>query len=341
MVRAVRERGVVSIWVWAFGYFAAYAPYSLLTKALSDGRLGPKIPGNMILPLSTLSSFIVAIIFLFATGWWRSATTFVVGGLKIPRPTKWTALSGLCGATILTTTTLAYTFEGVSIVFMMLMMRGGVLIMAPLVDALSKRKVRTASWVALGLTLLSLVVAMAGRVDGARISLVAGLNVAAYLGAYFVRLQFMSRLAKSDSADATRRYFVEEQLVSTPAAFAALGVLAAIGTGPALGQIREGFTTLPFTSMWPWAVLIGVLSQGVGVFGALVLLDKSENSFSVPVNRASSVLAGVVATLGLQLIWSGPSLELSEGLGAALVIAAIVVLSVPAFNRKKPAMPTT
>ena len=340
MVRAVRERGVASIWVWAFGYFAAYAPYSLLTKALSDGLLGPKVPGNMILPLSTFASFIVALMFLFATGWWRSATKVMVGGLALPRPTRWTALSGLCGATILTTTTLAYTLEGVSIVFMMLLMRGGVLIMAPLVDALSRRAVRTASWVALGLTLLSLLVAMAGRVEGARISLVASLNVAAYLGAYFVRLQFMSRLAKSDSADATRRYFVEEQLVSTPAAFVALGVLAMIGSGHALGEIREGFTTLPFTSMWPWAVLIGILSQAVGVFGALVLLDKSENSFSVPVNRASSVLAGVVATLGLQLIWSGPPLELSEGLGAALVIAAIVVLSVPAFNPKKPAMPT-
>jgi len=339
-VRAVRERGVVSIWVWAFGYFATYAPYSLLTKALSDGRLGPKVPGNMILPLSTFASFIVALVFLFATGWWRSATPFKLGTLTLPRPTRWTALSGLCGATILTTTTLAYTLEGVSIVFMMLLMRGGVLIMAPLVDALSRRKVRTASWVALGLTLLSLVVAMAGRVDGARISLMAGLNVAAYLGAYFVRLQFMSRLAKSESADANRRYFVEEQLVSTPAAFAALGVLAMIGSGRELGEIRAGFTTLPFTSMWPWAVLIGVLSQGVGVFGALVLLDKSENSFSVPVNRASSVLAGVVATLGLQLLWSGPPLALSEGLGAALVIAAIVVLSVPAFNPQKPAMPT-
>ena len=330
----MRERGAVSIWVWAFGYFAAYAPYSLLTKALSDGRLGARVTGNMILPVSTFTSFIAAMVFLVATGWWRSATKMNVGGLTLPTPTRWTALSGLCGATILTTTTLAYTFEGVSIVFMMLLMRGGVLIMAPLVDSISKRKVRPASWVALGLTLLSLVVAMVGRVDGARISLIAGLNVLAYLGAYFVRLQFMSRLAKSDSNDATRRYFVEEQLVSTPAAFAALALLALIGSGRSLLEIRDGFTALPFTSMWPWAVLIGVLSQGTGIFGALVLLDKSENSFSVPVNRASSVIAGVVATLSIHWLWGGPALELSEGIGAALVMVAIVVLSLPALNPK-------
>lgn len=334
-VPPVRERGAVSIWVWAFGYFATYAPYSLLTKAVSDGLLGPKVPGNMILPLSTLSSVVVAFVFLFATGWWRSATRWRLGGHDWPRPTRWTALSGLCGATILTTTTLAYTFEGVSIVFMMLLMRGGVLIMAPLVDAISRRTVRLESWVALGLTMLSLLVAMVGRVDGARISVVAAVNVAAYLGAYFVRLQFMSRLAKSDSVDATRRYFVEEQLVSTPVAFAALGVLALIGGPGRLGQIREGFTTLPFDSMWPWAVLIGVLSQGVGVFGALVLLDKRENSFSVPVNRASSVLAGVVATLTLWLVWHGPALDLAEGIAAALVVLAIVMLSLPTLKAKK------
>ncbi len=332
----MQQRRAVSIWVWAFGYFAAYAPYSMLTKALSDGRLGPKVPGNMILPISTFSSFIAAIVFLFATGWWRSATPFVIGGLTLPRPTLFTTLSGLCGATILTTTTLAYTFDGVSIVFMMLLMRGGVLIMAPIVDAISKRRVRAASWVALGLTLMSLLVAVVGRDTGPRISLIAGLNVAAYLGAYFVRLQFMSKLAKSDSADATQRYFVEEQLVSTPAAFGALVLLAVIGAGHALNEIREGFTSLPFTSMWPWAVLIGVLSQGTGIFGALVLLDKSENSFSVPVNRASSVIAGVVATLTLHFAWGGPPLDISEGIGAGLVMLAIVILSINTGKPKKP-----
>ena len=54
----------VSIWWWAFGYFAAYAPYSALTKALSDGKLGAKVPGNTILPLSTFASFLAMVLFL-------------------------------------------------------------------------------------------------------------------------------------------------------------------------------------------------------------------------------------------------------------------------------------
>jgi hypothetical protein len=332
------ERKGPSIWLWAFGYFAAYAPYSALTKALSDGQLGDKVNGNRILPVSTTASFIAMVIFVFATGWWRKASLQKVGSLQVPTPTRWTALSGLCGATILTTTTLAYTIPGVSIVFMMLLMRGGVLAMAPVVDALSGRKVRWYSWVALALTLVSLAVASIGKSDFG-ISGLAMLNVGLYLAAYFVRLRFMSRLAKSDSPDVTKRYFVEEQFVSTPAALIALGIFAAVGTG-GFDEFRRGFTEFPWSSQAGWGVLIGVLSQGTGIFGALVLLDKSENSFSVPVNRASSVLAGVLATLVMSGLGLGKSLDVREGVGAAIVIGAILVLSLAPMmeaRKKQPA----
>lgn len=51
------------------------------------------------------------------------------------------------------------TAEGVSIVLMMLRMRGGVLAIAPMIDRLTGRKATALNWVALGLTLSSLRVA--------------------------------------------------------------------------------------------------------------------------------------------------------------------------------------
>lgn len=326
----------ISIWWWAFGYFAAYVPYSALTKVLSDGRLGPPVAGLSILPLSTFASMLAMVVFLYATGWWRSATRKQLGSFSMPVPTRWTALSGLCGATILTTTTLAYTIEGTSIVFMMLLLRGGMLAMAPIVDAISGRKVQVISWVATALTLGSLLVTLVGRDESFALPTVAIIDVGAYLLAYFIRLRFMSKLAKSDDVEVTRRYFVEEQLVSTPAAFAALVVLALVGGGP-FDAIRVGFTELPFSAQAIWPPLIGILSQGTGVFGALVLLDKSENTYSVPVNRASSLLAGVVATLTLFALGVGKGLDWREAVGAGLVISAIGVLSVPALLKKKKA----
>jgi drug/metabolite transporter (DMT)-like permease len=180
------------------------------------------------------------------------------------------------------------------------------------------------------LTITSLGVAAIGRLT-LSLTWAAATNIALYLGAYFVRLRLMSRLAKSDDHAAGWRYFVEEQLVSTPAAFVGLAILAWSG----VADFREGFTDVPRGPQWPWAAIIGILSQGTGVFGALVLLDKAENTFSVPVNRASSVLAGVVASLFLWSALAGPPIPVRELLAAALVVIAIVVLTLPDSKKRR------
>ncbi len=315
-----------AIWVWALGYFACYAPYSALTKALSSGKLaeGHAVTGFEILPFSTLASLLGMVVFMAATGWWRSASRRVVLGVSVPVPTRWTLLSGVCTAAIIATTTLSYSFAGTSIVFMMLLMRGGVLVIAPIVDALSKRPVRWTSWLALGLSLAAVVAASARRED-LRVTALAAADVSIYLVGYFVRLRFMSHLAKG-SPEANRRYFVEEQMVATPVVVVALALAAWLGDGPIFSELRTGFTALPAGAA-PLVIVIGVLSQGTGVFGALILLDPRENSFCIPVNRASSILAGVLATTSLWLWLGGAAVSGRELFGAGLVTAAIAVLA--------------
>lgn len=329
-----------SIWWWAFGYFACYAPYSALAKAISKGILPggqAAVDGFELLPSTLLASLFGMATFLLATGWWRHATRHRVGGWSIPGPTRFTFVSGLTTAAIVATTTLAYTFEGVSIVFMMLLMRGGVLIIAPVVDGLSGRKVRWFSWVALGLSLAALLVAFQGD-SGFAIKLVAALDVGLYLLSYLIRLRLMSWKAKSEDPNDSLRFFVEEQLVATPALLVALLLAAAIGTGEILGAIRAGFTTFWTTSgVVPYALAVGLLSQGTGIFGGLILLDKRENTFCVPVNRSSSVLAGIVASF-LLFFWLGNALPgANEFLGAGLIIAALMFLSIPPMLARKPA----
>ena len=320
-----------SIWWFAFGYFAAYVPYSALAKALSEGLLGyPAVPGTALLPVANIVSMIGMFLFISALRWWRFAGTRAFGPLKLPWPNRWTFLSGLGTATVIVTTTLAYTFgKSVSIVFMMLLMRGGVLVIAPLVDAWSGRKVGPRSWGALALSLASLFVAFAGR-PSFGLHFGAVLDVVLYLGAYFVRLRLMSRLAKSDDPDLSRRYFVEEQMVATPVVVAALLVAAAVGPETVSGPLRMGLTALGAPAVWAFTALVGLLSQLTGIFGGLVLLDRRENTYCVPVNRASSMLAGLGATVALWLYTGEKAPDLHEVVGAGLVIAAIVVLSWPA-----------
>ncbi|WP_223748711.1 hypothetical protein VZQ01_41885 [Myxococcus faecalis] len=286
------------------------------------------IVGFTLLPVSAATSMVGMFVFLSLKRWWRFAAHRQVLGLRVPAPGAWTFLSGMCSAAIIGTTTLAYTLEGTSIVFMMLLMRGGVLVLAPIVDVLSRRHVRWPSWVALGLSFAAVLVA-SGKDARATLTWVAALDVGVYLLSYFIRLRAMSRLAKSEDKSLSIRYFVEEQMVATPFLVLVLGLVAVWGgAGPAL-DIREGFTGMFARGRLLEEMLVGLLSQGTGIFGGLILLDARENAFSVPVNRASSVLAGVVATLGLSL-WLGlPGVGPRELLGAALVMVAMTVLAVP------------
>ena len=327
----VKRIGTYSIWLFAFGYFASYVPYSALTKALSLGALpdmAAGLPGFALLPTTALASMLGMYAYLGLSGGFAYAGRRSVRGVQVPWPSTWTFLSGLCTAGIIATTTLAYTFDGTSIVFMMLLMRGGVLVLAPLVDAVSGRRVSWPSRVALGLSLAALVVATAPGAD-MRLSVAAGVDVAVYLASYFVRLRFMSRLAKSGVAGARQRYFVEEQMVATPALVALLAAWAALGSGGAAGQLREGFLEMFSRPTLVVELGVGLLSQGTGIFGGLILLDPRENTFTVPVNRASSVLAGVGATVLLSM-WLGlRGVGLRDLCGAVLMTVAVGVLAVP------------
>jgi hypothetical protein len=325
----------MSIWWFAFGYFACYVPYSALTKALSDGALAglPRVAGLAILPVTNLASMVGMVTFISAVGWWKHAGRARVGGVSFPCPNRYTFVSGLATATVIATTTLAYTFHGVSIVLMMLLLRGGVLVLAPIVDLMSGRRVRWFSWAALALSLAALLVTFLAHA-GFAITAYAALDVICYVGAYFIRLRFMSRLAKAEDANASKRYFVEEQMVASPALVLLLALAALFGPHALAEPLRLGFTALPAPVVGV-LLLIGLLSQGTGVFGGLVLLDKRENSFCVPVNRASSLLAGTCAAFVVAALWHGKVPPWDQLVGAALLITAILVLSVPGVLAKR------
>lgn len=303
-------------------------PFTALTKALSSGLVPgqPAIDGAAILPASTVASVVVTFVFLFSSGWWRDAGRVQLGGLSLPAPSRWTALSGACTALILVTATLSYTFEGVSIVFAMLLMRGGVLAIAPVVDLLSHKRPRPAAWVALALCGVALIVA-SSEVEGFGLSPAAALDIGLYLVAYFVRLRLIDRLGKASDPAVTRRYFAEEQLVVAPFTLLILGLLALWGEGSLMGHLREGFTGGVTGLALGLALLVGVFSQGTGIFGTLIFLDPRESSFAVPVNRSASVLAGVVATAILALALGADYPSARELIGAGLVVLAVAILS--------------
>lgn len=308
----------------AFAYFGCYVPYSAITKALTSAHIAgdATVTGLTLLPVMTIASTLAMVATITALGWWRYARG--VDGKGWPRPNRWTLLSGLATTMILVTTTLAYTFDGVSLAFVMLVMRGGVLVIAPVIDLMTGRRIRWFSWVALGLSLVSLANTLLTRVGD--VPLLCALDLGCYLLGYVIRLRLMAKLGKSEDPSVRRRYFVEEQMVAAPAAVVVLVVLAVVGPPSIHAPLRHGFFDLWHHSTAWWATAAGIFSQGTGVFGGLMLLDASEATYCVPLNRAMSILGGVVAASVLAFWFGIKAPSVGELIGAGLLVSAIVML---------------
>jgi protein-tyrosine-phosphatase len=323
-------RGQWQIWLLALGYFAFYVPYSALTKALSLGVLpgmrGP-ISGFVLLPATAVATTAVLLVLVTAAGGWRYLDRRRILGLGVPVVRSRMLISGVATAIIIGTTTLNYTFVGISILFALLLMRGGVLILAPLVDAALGRRVDAASWLALVLCFVALGIAFA-EVGGYQMTLIAGLNIAAYLIGYSIRIPNMTDLAKTDDPRPNRRYFNEETVVAALALTGVPALVALFGRGSIPLELRAGFTTFFASPLVFPALVIGVLYGCLYVFGTGIYLDRRENTYGIPLNRCSSLLSGVVASFGLTWLlgWKPPSgYQLA---GAVIILSALAILMV-------------
>ena len=317
----------LSIWALGFGYFVFYTPYSGLTKALSNGLLsgmpGP-LSGFELLPVSALATVAGIYGFITVMRWWGYATHRRVFGLSIPVPTRSTFLSGLCMATIIGATTLAFSISGASILFVLVLLRGGVLIIGPIVDATRARRVRWFSWSAMAVSLGSVIVVLAD-VRNYELRLVAVLDVAAYLAAYFVRFQIMTRLAKTNDRDVTLRYFVEEQMVATPLLATALAIMAAFG--PRAMEFRAGFFDIWRTGSAVPVILVGVFYAALMLCTTFIFLDRRENTFCIPMHCGASMMSGVVASGVLAYLYHQSPPSSAQYASTAWIVLALAFLS--------------
>jgi protein-tyrosine-phosphatase len=328
MVTKKRKYGL-GIWALGLGYYLTYTPYSGLTKALSGGLLtgaqGP-VAGPVLLPISAIATVIGMFGFITVMGWWKYAGRREFFGVQVPFPRRLTFFSGICMATIMGTTTLAFTFGGLSIVLVLVLLRGGTLIIAPIVDRIVGRRVRWFSWTAMFVSLAAVLMALS-EASTYTLTLAAVIDVAAYLAAYFFKFQFMSRLAKSDEREATLRYFVEEQMVASPLLVLTLIVLALIGAGDVMLGFRTGLTTFVTTQGAFFAALVGLSYTALCVCTTLIFLDRRENTFCVPMHCGSSMLSGFTATMILAYFFNQNSLTEAQTVGAGLLVVALGFLS--------------
>ena len=314
------RRYKLRIWWLALGYFAFYVPYSFLIKIVTNRfwpGLNETVSGYRLLPGVVVAVAILLPLIITYQGWWKYVTR---------RPRALVVLSGLGTAIIIGTTTLSFAFTGVSIIFALLLMRGGVLIMAPMVDLLYRRRVRWFSWAALGFTVPALLVALID-VNNYSLTPLAALTIGAYLSGYLLRIPCLTSMAKIQDDEATHRYFVEEAIAAIFFLVTIPVIFALFGQGETILQLRQGILDLRTGGVTVPALLIGALYASLYCFGTLIYLDCRENTFCIPLNRSSSLLAGVVASFGLALLFGLGAPSQAQLASAAMIVVALLFLS--------------
>jgi drug/metabolite transporter (DMT)-like permease len=304
-----------------FAYFLAYLPNVIITKLVTSTRhagLGRPLTGLETLPASLIVSLVLTYLFIWVSGWHRDAHAVQLGGCRVPVPTKYTLISGIGTSLVLFTVPLSFTFQGVSIPFIQLI--------APLVDLIFRRKVRWWSWAALAMVLAALFITLSDR-GGLHLPPLAILTVVLYTLGYFMRLMVMTKIAKNGDAALVRRYFVEEKIIALPLSVAVLAAISASGIGGQSGELSWGFLSVWTDPVfWPLCA-IGLMLTIISVVAIIILLDPRENAYCVPLERAASLVAGVGGTMLLAWFWGQKMPRPAELMGAGILIAAIVLLS--------------
>jgi hypothetical protein len=319
-------------------YFLFYLPNVIVTKlvtSLPHGAFGRPLTGLETLPATLLINTLMTYAFIWWSGWYRDANSIRLGGISIPFPTRYTALSGVGTALIVFTVPLSFTFKGVSIPFIQLLMRGDILLIAPIVDLMFGRKVQWWSWTALVMVAVALYITLNAR-GGLDLPPLAIATVVLYTLGYFLRLTAMTRVSKTGDPASIRKYFVEEKALALPLSVAFLAALSTAGLGSQAGELSFGFGAVWSDPVIFWLALIALTLTIVSVFSVIILLDARENAYCVPLERASSLLAGVAAASILAWVWGLKAPTGAELTGAAILIGAIVLLSIA--PRLKPSL---
>lgn len=324
---------------YVFLYLISYLPNVIITKLVTSTphpALGRPLTGLETLPASLIISTVLTYLFIWWSGWHKDAHGVMVLGRRIPVPTKWTFLSGIGTALVLFTVPLSFTFQGVSIPFIQLLMRGDILLIAPLVDLAFGRRVRWWSWVALVMVLAAMVITLKDR-GGLYLPPLAILTIVLYTVGYFIRLAVMTKVSKSGDPASVRQYFVEEKVFALPLSVAILAAISASGIGSQSGALSWGFIAV-WSDPVIWPLLgIGITLTIVSVFAIIILLDPRENAYCVPLERAASLVAGVGGAIILAWFWGLPWPRPAELVGAGILIAAIVLLSLAPRFADRPA----
>lgn len=294
---------------------------------------------------STIGSQILCLGVVFIGRWYRFEADRHISflGIKMPFEFLYIIPSGICTAVVIPTTTLMYSLP-ISVMVAMVIMRGAVIIISRLVDAiqikqgiLKKKVYADENWaVVFAIAAVSINIFMARKGDFDFIHSVPAMTIlGSYILAYMFRIYIMNfyRLtAGAQKKSCNKAFFAVEQLAASIATVIVIVVLFKASlkfgwTNNVIVDFQKTITT-PRPD-WFWVLLIAGSAYGlVAFFSVFLFMFKGRTAtFNGLVNRLTSLVAGTTATLVCCFSLHGKFPKMQDWLSLAMILAAVIFLT--------------
>jgi len=330
------------------GYFAFYVVTGVSVKYFL-GPVSKGYPGMTdmdYLVYSTIASSLLCISVVLIRGWFRvsSIQSRTLFGVTFPAELVYIIPSGICTAVVIPTTTLMYSLKGVSVMVAMVIMRGAVIAISRVVDAIQirqgilDRKVYSEeNWAVVFALSAVCVNVFSPAKPGEKPfyeSIAALVILSFYVAAYSFRIFIMNYYKNTRPKNApydNKGFFGTEQM-SASLAMLVMGIVAYNATSW-FGIHAEPLTAFgnAFTNPKPgWGLaLFSGLAYGVVAFlSVFIFMFKGRSAtFAGLVNRLTSLVAGTTATLISALVFGGSLPKLLDWISLSLILVAVYFLT--------------
>jgi hypothetical protein len=351
------------------GYFVSYVATGILVKYFTQVR-HPAMSEMAYLFNNTLGGSATALLVVILLGWLRfhSNQLVKIGPWTLPIEAAYIIPSGVCTAVVIPTTTLMYSLP-ISVMVAMVIMRGSIIVISRLVDAvqirqgiLTRRVYAEENWavvfallaVATNVLLVPFVDSLEGA--GVQVAHVLGMKAGAgkgsfdflhsgpamfimslYVTAYAIRIYIMNYYKNTRGKGVpldNQGFFAIEQIAAC-VSMVMIGGFVAGSTGW-FGWADKRILDFHGAATHPngLAFLSGIPYGTVAFFSVFIFMFKGRTAtFAGLVNRLTSLLAGTAATL-VTALWFGTKYPSAQDWVSVLFILVAVGFLTRAEQRR-------
>jgi hypothetical protein len=335
------------------GYFLFYVITGVSAKYFTarDVDISLRMGQIEYMVYNTIGGMLFALAIVIAMRWYKlkSNRAITVGTYSIPSEVKYIIPSGFMTAVIIPATTLMYTFEGMSVMVAMVIMRASVIVISRVVDAVQigqgilHKTVYREENIAVVFALLAAGVhifwVQAGDFDFLA-NTAAVVILTSYLIAYALRIYIMNYFKNTRAQGVpldNNGFFGIEQIFAFVGAIllATFFLYAPSWFGWGAPQIIQFGRSLRAPEPgWNWAMVSGTAFGAVAFFSVFLFMFKGRTAtFAGLVNRLTSLTAGTIATLISAILLGARYPKFQDWISLFFILIAVAFLSIAERKR--------